>query len=92
MPIERERAEEEVAAHAELHADLDSEMEAVMAEMARVSASVSSGGSAAIEAGMGDSGVEISASDAARGEKRSSTHASQTSYDDQWDKYDNYGE
>ncbi len=92
LPIDRERAEEELAAHAELHDDLDSEIEAVMAEMAKVSASVSFGGSAAIAAGVGGSGVATSASDAARGGTTSSMRASKTSYDDQWDKYDNYGE
>ena len=90
LPSDRERAEQEVAAHAKLHGDLDAELDAVMAEMGRVSASVSSG--AALSVGVGGSGAATSASETAWGGAALSGHASQTGYDEQWDKYDDYGE
>lgn len=73
------RAEQEVAAHAELHNDLDAELDAVMVELGRVSASVGAGDVATVTAG-------------AVTDEASSSFVPQAGYDDLWDKYDDYGE
>ena len=77
--IERKRAEQEAAAHAVLHDHLDAELGDVMAELDRMSASVATDDLAAVTTSM--------VTDPAP-----SSSEPQGNYDEQWDKYDDYGE
>ena len=84
-PTERERAEQEVAAHAELHDDLDAELDAVLSELGKARTEF-----AAFAAGVERNGGTTSAPEALWG--GSTASAPLSGYDDQWDKYDDYGE